>query len=52
MRSQRDTCGIGPSSTLDDAIVAMFNVKYHAWVIDDGVRGCINDVFDDSLSNQ
>ena len=37
---------------LDDAITAMFNIKYHPWVQDGTVRGCIEEGFDDSLSNQ
>ena len=52
MRAQRDVCGIGNSGYLDNAITAMFNVKYHAWVQDSGVSGCINGIFDDSLMNQ
>ena len=51
-RSQRDTCGIGPGGALDDAINAMFEVNYHAWVQDGNIRECIEQVFDDSLKNQ
>lgn len=51
-RAQRDSCGIGPSSTLDEAITAMFEVKYHAYVQDPTVSGCIEQIFDDSLFNQ
>lgn len=52
MRAQRDVCGIGPVPALDNAIQAMFDVKYHAWVQDPNVQGCIYGVFDDSLFNQ
>ena len=52
-RAQRDECGIGSeTSELDDAIRAMFNMKYHPWVQDNRVRSCIEEVFDDSLTNQ
>ena len=30
----------------------MFEMKYHPWVQDRRVRGCIEEVFDDSLLNQ
>lgn len=51
-RAQRDSCGIGPSATLDEAIIAMFEVRYHAYVQDGTVRSCIEQIFDDSLFNQ
>ncbi len=31
-RAQRDTCGVKPGKDWDEAIDAMFKVKYHAWV--------------------
>lgn len=49
-RAQRD-CGIGNTNSLDSAIQAMFDVKYHAYIQDEKVKKCINDVFDESLTN-
>lgn len=37
-RAQRDTCGVGAGKEWNEAIDAMFKVKYHAWVQDDKVR--------------
>ena len=53
-RAQRDICGIKPGNEDDwkDAVEAMFKVKYHAWVQDNRVRKCIEEVFDDSFLNQ
>jgi hypothetical protein len=51
-RAQRDSCGIKPGKDWDDAIDAMFKVKYHAWVQDSKVRACVEEVFDDSPVNQ
>ena len=51
-RAQRDVCGIGSGGDLDSAIQAMFSMKYHPWVQDGRVRKCIEEVFDDSLTNQ
>lgn len=51
-RAQRDTCGIKEGRDWREAIDAMFKVKYHAWVQDDKVRKCVEDVFDDSPTNQ
>lgn len=51
-RAQRDVCGIGEKPELDEAITAMFDVKYHPWVQDQTVKACIEDAFDDSLTNQ
>lgn len=51
-RAQRDICGIGDGTDLDDAIVAMFNIKYQSYIQDSVVRSCIENAFDDSLINQ
>ena len=52
-RAQRDVCGIGQlTSEWEEAIDAIFKVKYHSWVQDDKVRKCVEEVFDDSLVNQ
>ena len=51
-RAQRDTCGVGVGKDWNLAIDAMFKVKYHAWVQDEKVRQCVQEVFDDSPVNQ
>lgn len=41
MRAQRDICGAG-AELVDQAIEAMFKIKYHPWVQDSKVNDCIN----------
>ncbi len=51
-RAQRDKCGVEEGKEWNEAVEALFKVKYHAWVQDTKVRDCVMEVFDDSPVNQ
>ena len=49
--ADRDICGIMDGDDLNNAVQAVFNVKYHPYVQSDYVAACITDAFLDSPTN-
>ncbi len=49
--AHRDLCGIGDGDDLNNALEAIFDLKYHPYVQSDYIKACITDAFVDSPTN-